>query len=160
MPLNRIVESSRVPSSKVELWHSNDEGDLRELEFRLPRGTSHSSVEAAFREYGKKWIDHLTSMGLKINPKTIQMEGPFPCLDFDELDMDAYIIQARWKQTKPEFVSISRADELFNNQPDDTYTLADMYRNAASAGPKAIEEQARMTVAAQNEMRRRRGNTD
>lgn len=160
--VNRVVGATPFPSSKVEVWHASDEGDLREFVFELPQTVRCRSgpkarlnklsvpcnacpqcflVGNAIRDYGRRWIDKLAKENLLVNPKSIRVRGPYPCLTLDKLDMDSYVISLRVRQTKPRYLPLEQAEAIVNTEP--SYgSIADIYAQGQRA-PELIEDNAR-----------------
>ena len=154
-----MVASGGLPNSRVEVWESSDQGDLREFVFELPRslrcGTGLSvpcnacphcfQVGNAIRDYGRRWIDKLRKQALRVNPGSVRISGPFPCLTMDKLDMDSYVISLRVKQEKPRYLSLEQAETIVNTEPTQG-SVADIYQQGQAA-PALIETNARARVA-------------
>jgi len=144
-PANRIVERDKF-SREIEIWHANDAGDPRELMFELPKGLRPETVEKAFLFYGRQWIDWLDRQGVQVDPRTIRMAGPAPCLELDKLDREQYFIRALCKRVRPEVRRLDEALDLFEHQPVAGSAMRMLLQTTVA--PELIEANARAQAAA------------
>jgi hypothetical protein len=140
-PANRVISSEGLPSKYVEVWHSSDQGDLRELEFELPKGTRSELVQQAFSRFGRLWIDDLDKRGLIVNQKSIKCHGPFECLELSMLDMNKYVIELRCSQRYGTQMKHEEAERYIGVEPQ-PLTLAEMYAQSGK-DPSLVEINAR-----------------
>lgn len=165
---NRYVERDPFPSvnrPQVAVWHSAEEGDLKELMFLLPKAVSELSRDKAFLKYGRDWLERGARQGWAFNPNGrvnglegmgVICHGPYPALELGELDKQVYVITVRARRTRPEMMSVDDFERLIAAQPTGRPGLGKIYGAAAKLPPDVIEQQVRATAAAEKKVERHR----
>lgn len=116
---NRIADVTPFPSPKVEIWDSDPAGHWQQLAFHLPKGISRIAVEAAFRDYGRRWIEQLDREGFRV--RQVECLGPFPSPEFERLDQEVYVIRVRVQRMRPLLLPLDLAEQIITNQPTRRY---------------------------------------
>ena len=163
---NRIVERDPFPAvshPQIALWHSMDDGDLKDFYFFLPRGTSQGSIEKAFRYHGMRWFERGTREGWKVNPKGaiviktrqgtlygsgVLPHGPYPSPELDTLDSDIYVITVRAVRTKPVLMDSEDAEQIVNTPTTGDPGVTKLFAPLLGISPAEIERNARAKAAA------------
>lgn len=116
---NRIIENDTLLARRprVAIWHADDAGDWHELQYKLPKGISAAAQEKALLYMGRRWIDWKARQGWECDPRSIRPAGPFPCAELDEQDMETFVIQARFRRTRPLLMTLDEASAVFESQP-------------------------------------------
>ena len=168
MVVNEYVERDPFPAvhrPQVQVWHGSDEGDLKELMFLLPKGVSELAREKAFRDYGKGFLDRGRKQGWVFNPKGrvpglpgegVICHGPYPALEYDELDKEVYIITVRARRERPELMSVEDFEALIAAQPTGRPGLGKIFGDARRLSPATIEEHARAKRDAEKKVEQHR----
>lgn len=140
-----LIEGDRF-SHTAHVWHGDDRGDVIEFAFTLPRGVRRETIEAAFRYYGRMWVDRKVKEGWKPNPRSFGCYGPFPSLETP--GEDEYIIRARWWREKPLVMSAAQFEALAKVEPQPASYLAILQQAAALPDNREQQEDARRRAAA------------
>jgi hypothetical protein len=157
---NVIVETNPL-NKQIAVWELHDGGDLHELMFQVPDTTSKDAIGKAFTHYGKEWVDMKRKDGWDIQAKTIRMHGPYPCLEFESLDMLNFVITARFKRSRPMMMSKEQFEPYLENDPlpeDDQRSIGAAILSAVQ-DPAEIEANARKQMAADKKAKEKNNGT-
>jgi hypothetical protein len=158
---NRVVERDPFPAVHnpiTHIWHSSNEGDIKELMFYLPgrskrRPPSRENIEKAFRQYGVMWFEKGAREGWKINPRFgVRCHGGYPSPDKNKQGHFIYVITVRAIRTRPEVMKSEDAEPLLTTQPTGTPGVSKIYAQTVNLSPEFIERQVRNAYLAEAKM--------
>ncbi len=163
MEPNRVVERDPFPyRAPTHVWHSSDDGDIKELIFMLPSsyaclsqqpcGSCHGCemVQKAYRQYGVQWIEKGQREGWAINTHFgVRCHGGYPTLDIEHLDKLMYVITVRARRTRPLIMKSEDAEAVLTTPPTGRPGVGKIYAAAAKLPPEMIEQQVRNQAAAE-----------